>query len=242
MAAATTSHDPSIPSDADRNAHLGRAGEGAATTVVVVDDDDRFRAGLSELLVRYGLNVVGAAGDGKTAVERTAETAPDVVLMDLQMPGTTSGLDATRWIAERSPRTAVLVLTVSADGEDVVDAMLAGACGYLVKGTSPDALVAGIEAAARGESIISAEVARSLFERLRPEEREPEREDSPTALLSAREIEVLRLLARGRQNGDIAAELVLSPFTVRNHISNVLRKLQLENRTQAAAYAVRHGL
>ncbi|MDQ3777719.1 MAG: response regulator transcription factor, partial [Actinomycetota bacterium] len=139
-------------------------------------------------------------------------------------------------------RTAVLVLTFSADGEDVVEAVLAGARGYLVKGTSPEALVAGIEAAVRGESMISAEVASKLFARLRAQQQPPAQDASPLTALSARETEILRLLASGKPNEDIAADLVISPFTVRNHISNVLRKLQLENRTQAAAYAIRHGL
>jgi DNA-binding NarL/FixJ family response regulator len=162
------------------------------------------------------------------------------VLMDLQMPGL-PGLEAARRIAASAPEIAVLILTVSADGEDVADAMIGGARGYLVKGTSPEALVAGIQAVARGEWMLSAEVASTLFARLR--EKPSGRPDAlPISVLSAREIQILRLLASGRHNEDIAAELVISPFTVRNHISSLLRKLRLENRTQAAAYAVRHGL
>lgn len=152
------------------------------------------------------------------------------------------GIEVARRISDASPTTVVLVLTVSAHEEDVVEALTAGARGYLAKGTSPDSLVAGIEAAARGESMISAEVASKLFARLRATNGEQRVEEAPTTFLSAREIEILRLLAAGRQNGDIADELVISPFTVRNHISNLLRKLQLQNRTQAAAYAIRHGL
>jgi two-component system, NarL family, nitrate/nitrite response regulator NarL len=211
-----------------------------ATTVLVVDDDDGFRAALTALLGQHGFDVVGDAGDGETALALVAQTAPDVVLMDLQMPGL-PGLEAARRIAASTPEIAVLILTVSADGEDVADAMIGGARGYLVKGTSPEALVAGIQAAARGEWMLSAEVASTLFARLR--EKPSGRPDAlPISVLSAREIQILRLLASGRHNEDIAAELVISPFTVRNHISSLLRKLRLENRTQAAAYAVRHGL
>jgi NarL family two-component system response regulator LiaR len=185
--------------------------------------------------------VVGWAGDGRTALTLVEALAPDVVVMDLQMPQL-NGIDATREIADTSPKTAVLVLTVSAQESDIVDAMLAGACGYLVKGSSPEALCAGIEAAARGESMISAPVAAKLVARLRADEATRTGNDSPLAFLSARELEILGLLASGRANDDIAYRLKISPFTVRNHISNLLRKLQVDNRTQAAAFAIRHGL
>jgi NarL family two-component system response regulator LiaR len=207
----------------------------------VVDDHDDFRIGLTELLTRRGLNVVGDAADGETALRLVHELAPNVVLLDLEMPRM-HGIEVARRISDASPTTVVLVLTVSAQEKDVVEALIAGARGYLAKGTSPESLVAGIEAAARGESMISADVASKLFARLRATNGEQRVEESPTTFLSAREIEILRLLAAGRQNGDIADELVISPFTVRNHISNLLRKLQLQNRTQAAAYAIRHGL
>jgi two-component system, NarL family, response regulator LiaR len=210
-------------------------------TVFVVDDHDDFRIGLTELLTRRGLDVVGDAADGETALRLVQELAPNVVLMDLEMPRM-HGIEVARRISDASPTTVVLVLTVSAQEEDVVEALIAGARGYLAKGTSPESLVAGIEAAARGESMISAEVASKLFARLRATNGEQRVEEAPTTFLSARETEILRLLAAGRQNGDIADELVISPFTVRNHISNLLRKLQLQNRTQAAAYAIRHGL
>jgi two-component system, NarL family, response regulator LiaR len=210
-------------------------------TVLVVDDHDGFRIGLTEMLRAHGFEVVGDAGDGETALGLVEALAPNVVLMDLQMPGL-DGIETTRSIAESSPTTAVLILTVSAQEEDVVEAMLVGACGYLVKGSSPATLVGGIEAAARGESMISAEVARKLVARLRTDSANRPEGASPLSFLSAREIEVLRLLAAGKPNDDIADELVISPFTVRNHISNLLRKLQVENRTQAAAYAIRHGL
>jgi DNA-binding NarL/FixJ family response regulator len=209
-------------------------------TVLVVDDHDGFRIGLTEMLNGHGFEVVGDAADGETALGLVEALAPNVVLMDLQMPGL-HGIEITRRITESSPTSAVLILTVSAQEEDVVDAMLVGACGYLVKGSSPATLVCGIESAARGESMISAEVARKLVARLRTNSANRS-EGASLSFLSAREIEVLRLLAAGRANDDIADQLVISPFTVRNHISNLLRKLQVENRTQAAAYAIRHGL
>jgi DNA-binding NarL/FixJ family response regulator len=227
------------PLTADLEPATHRAGE--PVTVLVVDDHDGFREGLGEMLTAFGFEVVGWAGDGRTALTLVETLAPDVVVMDLQMPQL-NGIEATRQIADTSPSTAVLVLTVSAQESDILDAMLAGACGYLVKGSTPEALCAGIEAAARGESMISAQVAAKLVGRLRADETTRSGSDSQLAFLSARELEILALLASGRANDDIAYHLKISPFTVRNHISNLLRKLQVDNRTQAAAFAIRHGL
>jgi two-component system, NarL family, response regulator LiaR len=210
-------------------------------SVVVVDDDDAFRTGLCLVLGARGFEVVGDAGDGRTAVSLVKALAPDVVLMDLQMPRM-NGIETTREIAESSPATAVLMLTVSAQESDILEAMLVGARGYLLKGTTPDALVAGIEAAARGESMMSAGVASKLIARLRVESARLDGDGTSMAFLSARELEILGLIASGRHNDDIADQLKISPFTVRNHVSNLLRKLEVDNRTQAAAYAIRHGL
>jgi DNA-binding NarL/FixJ family response regulator len=210
-------------------------------TVLVVDDHDGFREALSVMLAECGFDVVGRAGDGSTALSLAEALTPDVVVMDVQMPQL-DGIETTRQLVEAVPGTAVLVLTVSADETDIVDAMLAGACGYLVKGSPPEALCAGIEAAARGESMISGPVAVKLVARLRTGDPDRSGRDSSLSFLSAREIEILALLASGRANDDIADQLKISPFTVRNHISNLLRKLQVDNRTQAAAFAIRHGL
>jgi DNA-binding NarL/FixJ family response regulator len=210
-------------------------------TVLVVDDHDGFREALSVMLAECGFDVVGRAGDGSTALSLAEALTPDVVVMDVQMPQL-DGIETTRQLVEAVPGTAVLVLTVSADETDIVDAMLAGACGYLVKGSPPEALWAGIEAAARGESMISGPVAVKLVARLRTGDPDRSGRDSSLSFLSAREIEILALLASGRANDDIADHLKISPFTVRNHISNLLRKLQVDNRTQAAAFAIRHGL
>jgi DNA-binding NarL/FixJ family response regulator len=212
-----------------------------AISVLVVDDHDGFRTGLGVILADRGFVVVGSAADGRTAIRLAETLAPDVVLMDLQMPQL-NGIETTRQIVDSAPSTAVVVLTVSATDEDVVDAMLAGACGYLLKGSSPETLYAGIEAAARGESMISAPVAAKLVARLREDDARRSGNASPLAFLSARELEILGLLASGRANDDIAFQLKISPFTVRNHISNLLRKLEVDNRTQAAALAIRSGL
>jgi two-component system, NarL family, nitrate/nitrite response regulator NarL len=210
-------------------------------TVLVVDDDDGFRDGLGQMLADRGFEIVGYAGDGRIALELVTALAPNVVVMDLQMPRL-NGIETAREIAESSPASAVLMLTVSADEDDILEAMLVGACGYLLKGSTPEALVGGIEAAARGESMMSAAVAAKLITRLRADGARRAGDDSRLAFLSPREIEILGLLATGRHNDDIAEQLSISPFTVRNHISNLLRKLHVDNRTQAAALAIRHGL
>ena len=232
---ATTDHGPlAEPQRLDRERR-------EPITVLVVDDHDGFRMGLTEMLTTHGFEVVGDASDGETALRLVDALAPDVVLMDLEMPGL-HGIEIARSIAESSPASAVLILTVSEQEDDVVDAMLVGACGYLVKGSSSTTLVCGIEAAVRGESMISAEVASKLFARLRADGANRSDGESRLSFLSVRELEILRLLAAGKPNDDIADALVISPFTVRNHISSLLRKLHVENRTQAAAYAIRHGL
>src|ERR671932_2923208 len=205
--------------------------------VLVVDDDEDFRNGLAELLTLHGLDVVATARDARDAIDVSRILRPDVVLMDVQMPGP-NGIQATPGVLQACPEAKVVMLTVSGDGSDVLEAMLAGATGYLVKGTSPEALVAGIRAAAAGDALLSAGLATKLLALVSP---------APVAardgqVLSERELEVLRLLASGKANADIARELFLSPHTVRNHISNILSKLQIANRTEAAAYAIRSGL
>jgi DNA-binding NarL/FixJ family response regulator len=209
-------------------------------SVLVVDDDDLFRAALAELLSIHGLDVVGTAATGKAAIEAARELEPDVVLMDVELPGLT-GIEATRAVLEVQPSTRVVMLTISGDGEDVLEAMLAGATGYLVKGTTPEVLVAGIRAAADGDSLLSPGIAAKLLGSMRASPPAPT-DGVATALLSGRELEVLKLLAHGKPNAQIARELFLSPNTVRNHISNILSKLQIANRSEATAYAVRRGL
>jgi len=209
--------------------------------VLIVDDHDLFRNGLRNLLEGEGVQIVGEAGAGHEALRIVREVAPDVVVMDLNMPGM-GGVEATRNIATIAPLTRVLMLTISDEDNDVIDAILAGACGYLLKDSSIQDLMTGIRAAANGESLISPTIAAKVLQRLRASSTQPEIERRIRAELSDREIEVLKLIANGKDNAMIAGELHISPKTVKNHISNILMKLQIDNRIQAAVYAVRSGI
>jgi DNA-binding NarL/FixJ family response regulator len=209
--------------------------------VLIVDDHDLFRNGLRNLLEGEGVQIVGEAAAGQEAVRIVREVAPDVVVMDLNMPGM-GGVEATRHITSIAPLTRVLVLTISDQDNDVIDAILAGACGYLLKDSSIQQLMAGIRAAASGESLISPTIAAKVLQRVRASTAQPQIERTIRAELSDREIEVLKLIANGKDNAMIAAELHISPKTVKNHISNILMKLQIDNRIQAAVYAVRSGI
>lgn len=215
--------------------------EGVAARVLLVDDHDLFRTGLRNLLEEQGVQVVGEAGTGADAIRDVRELAPDVVVMDLNMPGM-SGVEATRQITTIAPLTRVVVLTISDRDGDVMDAILAGACGYLLKDASIQELMRGINAAAIGESLISPHIAGKVLQRVRAST--PSQVDAETirSELSDREIQVLKLIANGKDNALIAAELHISPKTVKNHISNILMKLQIDNRIQAAVYAVRSGI
>jgi DNA-binding NarL/FixJ family response regulator len=209
--------------------------------VLVVDDHDLFRTGLKTLLEEQGVNVVGEAPNGQTAIRLASELAPDVIVMDLNMPGLT-GVETTRKLAGIAPLTRVVVLTISADDDDVMDAVMAGACGYLLKDSSIQELILGIRAAASGESLISPQIAAKVLRRLRSQSSSVDAAETIRAELSDREIEVLKLIANGKDNAQIARDLFISPKTVKNHISNILMKLQIENRIQAAVYAVRSGI
>ncbi len=208
-------------------------------SVVVIDDHELFRGGLVQLLEERGIRVLGEASLAADGIRQTVELNPDVVLMDINMPGM-SGIEATQILAAATPLIQVLVLTVVADERNVTEALLAGACGYLVKDAPIDQIVEGIRSAARGESSISPRIASQLVRRIRePTEIEP---GLAGAELTPREGEVMELLARGMDNPDIARALFLSPHTVKNHVSSILVKLQVENRLQAAVRAVRSGL
>ena len=210
--------------------------------VLLVDDHDLFRTGLAKLLLEQGVHVIGEAATGDGALRLVHELSPDVVVMDLNMPGLT-GVEATREISASSPRTHVVVLTISEDDDDIVDAVMAGACGYLLKNSTVQELVAGIAAAAEGDSLISPQVGTKVLQQLRAKTTGVRRGgDPPRIELSERELDVLRLIAIGKDNAQIAQELFISPKTVKNHISNILMKLQIENRIQAAVYAVRSGI
>ena len=211
--------------------------------VVVADDHDLFRNGLRGLLEEQGVWVVGEPASGDEAVRVVGELALDVVVMDINMP-VLDGVRATREIVATSPLTRVVVLTVSDEDADVTDAILAGACGYLLKDASIDELIAGIHAAAVGESLVSPHIDAKVLQQLRASRAGTDADAAETirAELSDREIEVLKLVASGLENTAIAAQLHISPKTVKNHLSNIFMKLQLANRIQAAVFAVRSGL
>jgi DNA-binding NarL/FixJ family response regulator len=208
-------------------------------TVVIADDHDLFRRGLIRLLQEGGMDVLGEASDGADAVELCTRVDPDVVVMDLQMPGM-SGIEATRAIVDARLRTRVAVLTVSAEESKVIDALLAGASGYLLKDAEGDQIIGAVVAAARGESVISPRVAAKLLNRLR---REPTlRSSTKPTELSDRELAVLRLMSTGMGNTEIATQLFISENTVKHHVSNILTKLDVDNRVQASVRALREGL
>jgi DNA-binding NarL/FixJ family response regulator len=207
--------------------------------VIVVDDHEMFRRGLVGLLEERGIEVFGEATLAADAIEQATRMGSGVVLMDLTMPGM-SGIEATQRLTAVAPLARVLVLTVSADDQHVMDALLAGACGYLLKDSTVDQIVEGIRAAERGEASISPSIASHLIRRLRePDEIEPRIAGDE---LTPRELEVLNLVARGLDNSEIAKALFLSQHTIKNHVSSILIKLQVENRIQAAVRAVRTGL
>ena len=207
--------------------------------VIVVDDHELFRGGVIGLLQERGIEVVGEAGLAADGIRQAAAMGPCVVLMDLNLPGM-SGVEATHRLTATAPLARVLVLTVFVDDQHVIDALLAGACGYVLKDAPIEQIIEGIRAAARGESTISPRIASRLVHRLRePGEIEPPVMEEP---LTPRELQVLDLLTRGLDNSEIAQALYLSQHTVKNHVSTIFSKLQVENRIQAAVRAVRGGL
>ena len=219
----------------------GAGSDERPTRVLIVDDHDFFRAGVRSVLAEHGLEVVGEGASGETALPLTERRSPDVILMDLNMPGM-SGIDATRQLSDAGVTTPVVVLTVSAREEDVVDALEAGAAGYLLKNASPDEIVRSIRAAAAGDAPLSAGIARHLIERTRARPGRMEVASRLAGALSEREVEVLRLMADGLDNSQIGAQLHLSAATVKRDVSSILTKLEVANRVQAAIRAVQTGL
>ncbi|MCY1138989.1 response regulator transcription factor [Actinoplanes sp. Pm04-4] len=206
--------------------------------VLLVDDQALFREALGVLLsASTDLEVVGEAGDGEQAVRRVAEHTPDVVLMDLRMP-VLDGVAATRRIRDEHPATRVIALTTFDDDADVFAALRAGAVGYLLKDVSSERLVEAVRAAARGESVLQPSVAAKVVARVA----QLPAAEAPAVPLSEREREVLRLLAGGRSNREIAAAMFLAEGTVKNHVTTILGKLGVRDRTQAALRARELGL
>ncbi len=210
----------------------------SAVRVLVVDDQALFREALVTLLgARPEVEVVGEAGDGQQALDRAAARQPDVVLMDLHMP-VLDGIAATRRLRVEQPGVRVLALTTFDDDEDVFAALRAGALGYLLKDVSSDRLVEAVLSAARGESVLQPSVAAKVVARFAQLDDAPRSRPQPLVVpLSDRELDVLRLLADGRSNREIAAALFLAEGTVKNHVTNVLGKLGARDRTQAALRA-----
>lgn len=214
----------------------------APIRVLLVDDHSLFRRGIASLLsTEGGFEVVGEAADGHEAVEKASALMPDVVLMDLNMPRL-SGLDATRRIKEALPYARIVMLTVSEEEQDLFEAVKAGAWGYLLKKIEPRALFANLRGVVRGEAPISRIMAAKLLGEFRRQSSRRTSPGEPRQELTAREKEVLEFVAQGKSNKEIAGTLGLAENTVKNHLKNILEKLQLENRVQAAAYALREGL
>lgn len=208
--------------------------------VLIIDDHTLFRSGIRLLLQRQdGFDVVGESGSALEGVKSASRLTPDVILLDLHMPET-SGLEAIPLLREVAPQARIVMLTVSEDAADLLDAMRAGACGYLLKNIDTDFLVQSLRRAAAGESVMSPQMAGKLADTLRAPQ--PVRSEADAERLSPREREIIIKLARGDSNKEIARELGLAESTVKIHVQGVLRKLNLSSRVQAAVYAVEHGM
>jgi DNA-binding NarL/FixJ family response regulator len=211
--------------------------------VLVVDDHALFRRGLQMVLEgEEDIEVVGEAGDGAEAIQKAEDTAPDVVLMDVRMPKR-SGIDATRVIKDTIPSAKILMLTISDEEADLYEAIKAGASGYLLKEISIDEVAGAVRQVYLGQSLISPTMASKLLvEFAAMVKKRDERTHVPGPRLTERELEVLKLVAKGMNNRDIGQELFISENTVKNHVRNILEKLHLHSRMEAVVYAVREKL
>jgi DNA-binding NarL/FixJ family response regulator len=208
--------------------------------ILLCDDQAVIRDGLEMLLnLEKDIQVIATAQDGAEAVELAEQKHPDLVLMDLKMPGT-NGIEATRQIRAKFPNIKVLVLTTYDDDEWVFDAIRAGASGYLLKDTPREKIIEAVRGTMAGKSFVDPAVAGKLFSQIASNQTQPA--SLLTEKLTERETDVLHLIARGFNNGEIASRLHLSEGTVRNHVSAILEKLGVSDRTQAAVIAIQHGL
>jgi len=209
--------------------------------VAVVDDQELFRRGLTMLLtVEDDIDVVGEAGDGVAATDLAATVVPDVILMDVRMPKR-SGIEACLTIKEVAPSAKIIMLTVSDEEADLYEAVKNGASGYLLKDSSIDEVAQAIRVVADGQSLISPSMAIKLLDEFKQMSRS-DRQQVPSPRLTDRELEVLKLVAQGLNNREIAKRLFISENTVKNHVRNILEKLQLHSRMEAVMYAVREKL
>jgi two-component system NarL family response regulator len=214
-----------------------------AIRVLIVDDHALFRRGLQMVLEgEADIDVVGEASDGHEAIERAEATTPDVVLMDVRMPKR-SGIEATRTIKDTLPSTKILMLTISDEEADLYEAIKAGASGYLLKEISIEEVASAVRQVQAGQSLISPSMASKLLNEFAAMvKRRDERTQVPGPRLTERELEVLKLVAKGMNNRDIGSELFISENTVKNHVRNILEKLHLHSRMEAVVYAVREKL
>jgi DNA-binding NarL/FixJ family response regulator len=214
---------------------------GEPVRVLVVDDQELFRRGLTMLLaVESGIEVVGEAGDGVEGTAIAESSAPDVVLLDVRMPKR-SGIEACLSIKEAVPSAKIIMLTVSDEEADLYEAVKSGASGYLLKDSSIEEVAQAVRVVADGQSLISPSMAIKLIDEFKQMSK-PEKASGPGLRLTERELDVLRLVAQGHSNKEIAARLYISENTVKNHVRNMLEKLQLHSRMEAVMYAVRENL
>ena len=210
--------------------------------ILLVDDHVLFRKGVAALLARREeMQVVGEAGDGLEAISAAREILPDVILMDISMPNC-NGLDATRRIKREMPHVKIVILTVSDDDHDLFEAIKSGAQGYLLKDLEPYQLYDLLESISRGEAPLSGAIAAKILKEFTRPNRGTAQEPEVIGELTARETSILQLVSEGKTNKEIASILFISENTVKIHLRNILEKLHLQNRIQAAVYAVRQGL
>ena len=232
------------PADTTTEPTTGDAGaDGGPIRVVICDDHAVFRRGLTMVLAdEEGIEVAGEAAHGNEAVAIVRDLAPDVVLMDVRMPEL-DGIEATRQIAESAPATKIIMLTVSDEESDLYEAVKAGAAGYVLKEISIEEVAAAIRSVVAGQSLISPSMASKLLTEFSNLAKQAEdRPSMPAPKLTDRELEVLEQVALGKSNKDIATELFIAENTVKNHVRNILEKLQLHTRMEAVMYAVREKL
>ncbi|WP_212723201.1 response regulator [Nocardioides jishulii] len=209
--------------------------------VVIADDQELFRRGLTMLLSQEpDIQVVGEAADGVAATDMAVALAPDVVLLDVRMPKRT-GIEACRAIKEATPSAKVIMLTVSDEEVDLYEAVKGGAAGYMLKDSSIEEVAQGVRVVAEGQSLISPSMAVKLIDEFKQMSR-PDHQQGPRLRLTERELEVLRLVAKGMNNREIAKVLFISENTVKNHVRNMLEKLQLHSRMEAVMYAVKEKI